>query len=245
MATRLVRLSDLDEHRVAKDHSDPRGWEVLSSEGRRVGKVVELLVDPDVLRARYLDVRVDEKELDMEPVDRHILLPVDQVRLRDGKKVEVDGLTRSDFRDYPVYSGLPLKEEEERRLRGFFGDGARRDTAERASDDRARRPGQETGREVESRDVVQSRDVAEGRTRDRTVRQADATDHVVRDPDAGEREPLDGRNRERRDVDRSVQDAGDRSRAGESATHLSEGEEVTVRVRDGEIVIEKGGRRDD
>lgn len=234
MATRLVRLSDLDEHRVAKDHSDPRGWEVLSSEGRRVGKVVELLVDPDVLRARYLDVRVDEKELDMEPVDRHILLPLDHVRLRDGKKVEVDRLTRSDLRDYPVYNGLPLKEEEERRLRSVFGDRVRSGSPERAIDERPRRPGRED-----------SQDLAERRPGDRTVRDADVTDHVVRDTDAGEREPLDGRTHERRDVDRSAQDTGDHSHADEPATHLREGEEVTVRVRDGEIVIEKGGRRDD
>lgn len=240
MATRLVRLSDLDEHRVAKEHSDPRGWEVLSSEGRRVGKVVELLVDPDVLRARYLDVRVDEKELDMEPVDRHILLPVDRVRLRDGKKVEVDRLTRRDFRDYPVYNGLPLKDEEERRLRTTFEDDESGRSGTRAGDESARRPGPTDGREV-----AEGRDMAERRTGGRTARDADVTDRVVRDPDAGEREPVDGRTREGRDVDRGGQGAADRSRAGESATRLREGEEVTVRVRDGEIVIEKGGRRDD
>lgn len=236
MTTRLVRLSDLDEHRVAKDHSDPRGWEVLSSEGRRVGKVVELLVDPDVLRARYLDVRVDEKEMDMEPVDRHILLPLDRVRLRDGKKVEVDGLSRGDFRDYPVYNGLPLQEEEERKLRKAFGDEGRRGEAvhDRGTRDTIRRhEGEAT-------------EMDEGRRGARDAREADDADRMVRDPDARSREPLDQRTdtRAREDLP-PEQRVGERHRTDDPDTRLREGDEVRVRVRDGEIMIEKGARNDD
>ena len=104
----LRRMADLeDDYRVAGE--DPRGWKVVTGEGRTVGRVAELLMDPGAMKARYLDVAVDEKELELEPVDRHILLPSDRVRLdRSKKRVVVSGLLAHDLTEYPQYGGLPL-----------------------------------------------------------------------------------------------------------------------------------------
>ena len=118
---RLARLADLQEFRVAKGDTDPRGWDVITGDGHRIGKVSELIVDRRTMEARYLDADVDEKKLELERVDRHILVPVDAARLDRGKKnVVVDGLFSKDLASVPVYSGLPLTSDTEQRIREAF-----------------------------------------------------------------------------------------------------------------------------
>jgi hypothetical protein len=119
---RLARLSDIGEFRVAKGVTDPRGWKVLSGDGVVFGDVKELIVDPNALTTRYLDVEVKEDALDLEPVNRHVLIPSDRVRLdRKEKHVVIDGIFARDLRDYPVYAGLPLAAEVERSIDDAFG----------------------------------------------------------------------------------------------------------------------------
>lgn len=118
---RLARLGDLSDYRVAKGDTDPRGWDVVTGDGYRIGKVSELIVDRTTMEARYLDADVDEKKLELERVDRHILVPVDAARLDRGKKnVVVDGLFSKDLGSVPVYSGLPLSPDTEREIRDVY-----------------------------------------------------------------------------------------------------------------------------
>jgi photosynthetic reaction center H subunit len=106
---RLARLDTLDDFRISKGSGDPRGWTVVGGDGAKLGKVTELIIDQEAMRVKYLDVDVLEKKLELEVVDRHVLVPADRVRLEHkGKKVVVDGLFARDLVDYPVYSGLPL-----------------------------------------------------------------------------------------------------------------------------------------
>lgn len=57
--TPLTPLRKLLHYRIAAGDPDVRGWEVLGSDGRKIGEVDDLLVDTDLLRARYLDVTLD------------------------------------------------------------------------------------------------------------------------------------------------------------------------------------------
>lgn len=116
----LQRMGKLEgNYRVAGD--DPRGWKVVTGEGQKVGKVAELLMERGSMKARFLDVAVDEKSLEMEPVDRHVLLPAERVRLDRGKKqVVVSGLLAGDLADYPQYGGLPVTEGAARSLDDAF-----------------------------------------------------------------------------------------------------------------------------
>jgi ribosomal 30S subunit maturation factor RimM len=116
----LRRMETLEEeYRVAAD--DPRGWEVVTGDGRKVGKVAELLMDPGEMKARFLDVAVDEKKLELERVDRHILIPTGRVRLeRRRKRVVVGGLLAGDIAAYPQYGGLPVRERAAWELESFF-----------------------------------------------------------------------------------------------------------------------------
>lgn len=116
----LRRMEVLEkEYRVAGE--DPRGWGVVTADGQKIGEVAELLMEPGAMKARFLDVSVDEKKLDLERVDRHILLPAERVRLeRSKKRVVVGGLLASDIARYPQYGGLPLRERSAWDLNAFF-----------------------------------------------------------------------------------------------------------------------------
>jgi PRC-barrel domain len=57
---RLVPLSELlHNHRIASGDPDVRGWEVVGSDGRTLGRVHDLLVDTGSQRVRYLDVHLN------------------------------------------------------------------------------------------------------------------------------------------------------------------------------------------
>ena len=49
---RIAPLGALDDFEVAQGYPDVRGWKVMSSDGREVGQVHELLIDVDNLRTR-------------------------------------------------------------------------------------------------------------------------------------------------------------------------------------------------
>lgn len=142
----LQRLGTLeDEYQVSGD--DPRGWTVVTGDNRKVGKVAELLVEPGAMTARYLDTVVNEKDLGLEPVDRHVLIPLDRARLdRRDKKVVVSGLLGHDLADYPPYTGLPLSQDHMQSISRHF------DRAGAGDEPRRSDPGEEPGSRSEWRD---------------------------------------------------------------------------------------------
>src|SRR5690242_8014280 len=79
-AERLGRLSDLGKWDVAEGEPDIRGWEVRTVGGRELGKIKELLVDPDAGEVVMLDV-------DLGGSDRHALVPLRIVEIDRPKRV--------------------------------------------------------------------------------------------------------------------------------------------------------------
>lgn len=51
-------------YKVADGDPDVRGWAVIGNDGRRIGEVDDLLVDPAAMRVRYLEVRLDRSLLE-------------------------------------------------------------------------------------------------------------------------------------------------------------------------------------
>ena len=79
---RVVPLGQLDDFRVAEGDPDGRGWEVLASDGRKIGEVDELLVDTAAMKVRYLDVDLDVDDVVLSGGhDRHVLIPIGYARL--------------------------------------------------------------------------------------------------------------------------------------------------------------------
>ena len=108
----LARLRDLSDYKVADGDPDPRGWNVVTRDGIHIGRVDDLIVDPESERACYLDVRLDQPAA----TERHVLVPTDAVHLgRDEQhqnQVEV-AATMEYFAGATPYTGLPLTPAQE------------------------------------------------------------------------------------------------------------------------------------
>jgi uncharacterized protein (TIGR02271 family) len=116
---RVVPLDQLDDFKVAEGDPDVRGWEVVSSDGRKIGDVDTLLVDTAAMKVRYLDVDVEDDLLEgSNDQDRHILIPIGYARLdQDDDRIFVDTLNSSDIRTLPAYTHEGLTRDYETSLR--------------------------------------------------------------------------------------------------------------------------------
>ncbi len=80
----LHRMSDLKKFRVARGEPDIRGWEVRTLNGRHVGEVDDLMVDPESGEVVFMEVSMNNS-------DRRIELALRNAQLdRDRKHVIVD-----------------------------------------------------------------------------------------------------------------------------------------------------------
>lgn len=117
---RVVPLGQLDDFKVAEGDPDVRGWEVLSSDGKKIGEVDELLVDTGAMKVRYLDVDVD-RGMVAGGTDRHVLIPIGYARLdQDRDCVMVDALASADLGGVPSYDQGPLTRDFETSVRQSF-----------------------------------------------------------------------------------------------------------------------------
>jgi hypothetical protein len=82
---RFERLSRLSGYKVDKQQIDPRGWDVVNTDGRSIGEVKDLIVDMQTMKATSLDVELDPKRFDLGNEDPHVLIPVERAD-RDGRR---------------------------------------------------------------------------------------------------------------------------------------------------------------
>lgn len=61
----LYYLEELTDYKVATDYYDVRGWDVIDTENRNVGKVTDLLVSKLDERVVYLVVEVDKSLIEV------------------------------------------------------------------------------------------------------------------------------------------------------------------------------------
>jgi hypothetical protein len=116
---RIAPLGDLRDFEVAEGHPDIRGWRVDSIDGSEVGKVHELLVDVDVLRTRYLDVRLTT-EVAATPDDRDVLVPIGAAQLDDAAQRVVLPLRAERVSLLPPYDHGALTRAHEYEVRRHF-----------------------------------------------------------------------------------------------------------------------------
>ena len=95
---RVVPLNQLSGYKVADGEPDIRGWDVMASDGSRLGKVDDLLVDTQANKVRYVDVDVDGD-------DRHVTVPIGYARLEENRhQVLVDRLGSEQLQALPDYT---------------------------------------------------------------------------------------------------------------------------------------------
>ena len=118
--TRIVPLREAREFRLPKSAPNPRGWSVFGTDHERVGVVEDMLVDPGMMKVRYLDVDVSD-DLFLLREDRHVVVPMEAVELRErGEDVWVRGLTAREIAALPAYTGGAVDPLVEQRVLAAF-----------------------------------------------------------------------------------------------------------------------------
>jgi len=114
----LYRLSELTDYEVADRDPDVRGWNVMSSDRKLIGKVNEMIVDLDAMKVRYLDVNIDNEISDIGTDERNLLIPIGAAEL-DVKDdiVRVNDIETVTLLKLPSYQGGSISREYEKDLR--------------------------------------------------------------------------------------------------------------------------------
>ena len=117
----LVHTRDLDDFKLPKDGPDPRGWDVRSADGTKVGKVEDLIVDTGERRVRYVEIALD-KDFAKGGARDYALVPIGQARLDDNDDNVVVDLSSSDLAAAPRYDREGLSRDYESSLRSWFSE---------------------------------------------------------------------------------------------------------------------------
>ncbi|MQA88636.1 MAG: DUF2382 domain-containing protein [Gemmatimonas sp.] len=174
---RIVPLDELSDFKVAEGDPDVRGWEVLSSDGSKIGDVDNLLVDSTAMKVRYLDVDLDESNI-TDGSNRHILVPIGFARLDEGAdQIFVDSLNPGNLGEIPAYRHEPLTREYETTLRKYFDTGYTGSEEDFYADDLYDEDRFFRGREGEARMTRSEEELAVGR-REHQMGELDLEKHV-------------------------------------------------------------------
>ncbi|MBW3630046.1 MAG: hypothetical protein KY464_12205 [Gemmatimonadetes bacterium] len=114
---RLVRLKALPTSTAPEGMPVLHGWEVFAA----VGRVEDLVLNPRSLKARYLDIALDEDLTRAVAHEPHILVPVGDARVgMEPRRVYLDGFDREGVAEVPAYLRMPPVPEVELAVRRPF-----------------------------------------------------------------------------------------------------------------------------
>jgi sporulation protein YlmC with PRC-barrel domain len=141
-----AHLSELKDFAIPEGEPDIRGWEVRLPDGRKVGKVEDLIVDTSDMSVRYLEVKVP-KDVLLSNEDSWVLVPISAARLdEDHDAVIVDRLPGKGLAGAPRFAHGNPTTAQDRALRQYYEPDAR--SAESRTRDQQRFWGKRrTGRE--------------------------------------------------------------------------------------------------
>lgn len=116
------RLQELDrsDFEIVEGEPDIRGWDVKSSNGKKIGEVEELILDAQKKKVRYMVVDLDDNELNLD--DRKVLIPIGLAELdKEDDVVLLRSVTPDQLRALPTYDASNLDEETERTICSILG----------------------------------------------------------------------------------------------------------------------------
>lgn len=227
----LARLGDLDDWKVADGDPDIRGWDVKTQDGRKLGTVEELIVDPAATTVRYMEVKVDGREAGTKD-DRYLLVPIGTARLDDEHDdVRIDRLPAGGFAGAPTYDRSRFDADYERSLQHSYG-GSTGGSGRDLYDDRGFWGSRRRGRENSAYLTRSEEELAVGKRKVKAgevdVHKRVETEHVrekvpvTREEVTVERRPL----------------SGDAARAAGSRAEIRD-DEIRVPVMAEEVVVDK------
>lgn len=116
---KIIPLSKHEEYFVAAGDPDPRGWEVIGSDGERAGEIVDLWFNRAEFFLRYLEMRLDA------PGAGTRILPLFFTAIdRKRRRIRVPHMPAARFKDAPTLEkGDEITMREEDRVNAFFAGG--------------------------------------------------------------------------------------------------------------------------
>jgi hypothetical protein len=132
----LTHLTDLKDFKVADGDPDIRGWSVKTSDGVKLGKVTDLLVDSVAMKVRYIEVALDKRVIDLDE-DRHVLVPIGAATLNDDDDVVMLSRTAGELTAMPEYKRGTITVNDERVLYDRYGRRGAADMATSGSETQA------------------------------------------------------------------------------------------------------------
>ncbi len=91
------------------------GWDVTSLDGRKIGEVDDLLVDTNLLKVRYVEMKLDD-DLVSDEDRRYAVLPIGTAQLDDDDDQVVVNVRADDMRTFPAYTRGHFSREQETAL---------------------------------------------------------------------------------------------------------------------------------
>ncbi len=117
----LSRMHDTDKYKVAEDDPDVRGWEVISSDGTRIGRVDDLIVDTQAKKVRYLDVEIDSS-LNSRTDGNYLLIPIGLVNLHEEQdQIVVHGINSTTLSHHAAHSSGTFSRDYEESIHRSMG----------------------------------------------------------------------------------------------------------------------------
>ncbi len=119
--TAFRRLARLPSHSIAPGEPDIRGWLVIGADGRRVGRVHDVLVELGSLHARHLEVVFDKGVAAFTGL-QGCVIPVECLQVAAVQsQIYLKGLMTYELLDIPYFGSEPIGEVEHLRLQRYFG----------------------------------------------------------------------------------------------------------------------------
>lgn len=125
MEPRNIIYSNLEElsnssYELTKGEADIRGWKVKNEAGANVGKVRDLLFDPENNAVRYTIIDLDHLGTDLE--EKTVLIPIGLVRLSEDKdELILPDIHLDQFKALPQYIIGEVTHELEDKIRQVIG----------------------------------------------------------------------------------------------------------------------------
>jgi sporulation protein YlmC with PRC-barrel domain len=124
---RIIPLAEARDFRLAQGAPNLRGWTVFAGDNERVGTVLDMLVDPEAMKVRFISVDLADDLFNLRE-DRHVLVPMETVELRErGEDAWIQGASARQIAALPAYTGGPVGRWMERSVLQAFGLSAVRD----------------------------------------------------------------------------------------------------------------------
>lgn len=108
---RLIHLKDASDLEVAEGDQDIRGWDMRTRDGRKIGKVDDLVVDTSLMRVRFIagEVMLDDSTRDgAREETRRVLIPIESAQLDEDDDNVIVELSTADTRSLPDYDGRTI-----------------------------------------------------------------------------------------------------------------------------------------